>query len=49
MKMKKVNPKVVAAVTILLSLLIGGIVADKVIGEPTLADNGAADDDTGIF
>ncbi|MGC9781550.1 MAG: hypothetical protein HZR80_20090 [Candidatus Heimdallarchaeota archaeon] len=48
MKMKKVNPKVVAAVTILLTLLIGGIAVEKVIGEPTSVQ-GAMDDDTGIF
>ena len=46
--MKKVNPKVVTVVTMLLSLLIGGaIAADKVIGEQTVSDKSL--DDTGMF
>lgn len=46
--MKKINPKITALVMALLSLLIaGGIVADEVIGSPTV-DSGNSDD-TGIW
>ena len=43
--MKKVNPKVVSLVTMLLALLIsGGIAAERVLGEATEKQSSALDD-----
>lgn len=49
-KMKKVNPKVVSLVTMLLALLIsGGIAAERVLGEATFEQSAGDTDDTAAF
>lgn len=48
-KMKKINPKVIGVAVLLMTLLVGGIAADKALGEVTMKDNGARLEDTGIY
>ncbi len=48
-KMKKINPKVIGVAVLLMTLLVGGIAADKALGEVTMKDNGSRLDDTGIY
>jgi len=48
-EMKKINPKVIGVAVLLMTLLVGGIAADKALGEVTMKDNGARLEDTGIY
>ena len=49
MKMKKVNPKVVAIATLLMTVLVGGtIAAERAIGGAALDGASADNDDTGM-